>query len=257
MKHIINYLAFCLIITLGISCSKKIDNYAGPTETLKGSIIDSNTNKPLQSEVSGDNGKGTRIKLLETSWSDDPTPLYLATKQDGTFNNSKIFAATYKISAEGAFVPLVQTQSDGTVIVDKSQTVTVKGGTTTVNFTVEPFLEVEWVGDPILNSDGTITANVKITRGTANPDFQSDITDVNLFINNTEYVGNNNYDNRYAKHINYNGPAGNNILGDTLSLTTTNGALPKGRDYFVRVGARINYGLKQYNYNEPKKVTVP
>ena len=251
MKRTFYNIALALAVVTAGSCTK-IDNYKGPDQTLQGTIIDAGTGLKLQSEVSGDNGSGTRIKLLETSWSSNPTPLYLATKQDGTYINTKVFAATYNISAEGAFVPLVQT---GANPVDKSQNVEVKGGTTTVNFSVEPFLRVEWVGDPVLNSNGTITAQCKITRGTANPAFQNNITDVTLFINSSPYVGNNIYDARYVAKITYSGSAANAILGTTLTLTTTGGALPK-KDYYLRVGARTNYGLKQYNYNEPKLVAV-
>jgi hypothetical protein len=71
----------------------------------------------------------------------------------------------------------------------------------------------------------------------------------------TEYVGNNNYDARYSAHIAYAGATGNAIVGNTIALTTTGGALPK-KDYYLRIGSRINYGLKQYNYNEVKIVPV-
>ncbi|MBB5396116.1 DUF3823 domain-containing protein [Mucilaginibacter sp. AK015] len=255
MKSKIYHIALGLAV-ITASC-KKIDNYPAPTETLKGTITDVATGKNVQSEVSGDNGNGTRIKLLETSWSSNPTPLYLATMQDGTFNNTKVFAATYNISAEGAFVPLVQTDASGHTTVDQSQNVEVKGGTTTVNFKVEPFLNIEWVGDPVVAADGSITAQVKITRGTTNPAFQQNITDVFLYVNNTKYIGNNNYDTNYSLQTVYPGATGNAIVGTTLTLKTKGGALPAKRDYYVRVGARTDYGLKRYNYNEPKVVTVP
>lgn len=258
MKKTIYFLLISLaLVAAGSSCKKQIDNYAGPTETLHGSIIDSATGKNVQSEVSGDNGAGTRIKLLEISWSSNPTPLYLATMQDGTYNNTKVFAATYKMTAEGAFVPMVQTGSAGTVLVDRSQTIAVQGGTTTVNFKVEPFLEVEWVGTPVLNADGSITAQVKITRGTSNPAFQQNITDVFLYVNDTKYVGNNNYDSKYSAHIAYSGTTGNSIVGQTLTIKTIGGALPTKRDTYLRVGARIDYGLKQFNYNEPALLQIP
>src|SRR5690349_19122717 len=157
MKNIVYALALGSILLTAGSC-KKDDNYDGPTETLQGRIIDAGTNQNVQSEVSGDNGSGTRIKLLETSWSDNPTPLYLATKQDGTYSNTKVFAATYKMIAEGAFVPMDIAGND------KSQTVVVKGGTTTVDFTVEPFLRVELVGEPVINGNGTVSQDVKVTR---------------------------------------------------------------------------------------------
>lgn len=256
MKKIFCFLIPGLAALAAGSCTKK-DNYDGPTAQLNGRIVDAITGKNVQSEVSGDNGSGTRIKLLETSWSSNPTPLYLATMQDGTYNNNEVFAATYKMTAEGAFVPMVQTASNGTITVDQSQTIDVKSGANTVDFKVEPFLEVEWVGTPVLNSNGTISIQVKVSRGTGNPGFQQNLTDIYLFMNTTKYVGNNNYDSKYVTRLAYSGTAGNTVLGTTLTMTTSGGAIPTHRDVYLRVGARIDYGLKQFNYNEPKLVTIP
>jgi hypothetical protein len=252
MKKIFYIIAICIVAVAGSSCSK-LDNYPDPTETLTGSVIDAGTNKTLQTE---NGGGGTRIKLLEISWSDNPTPFYISSMQDGTFNYTKLFAGKNVISAEGAFVPLVQTDASGSTIVDKSQTVDIKG-TTTVNFSVDPFLRIEWMGEPVLNPDGTITASFKFTRGTNDPNFQQDITDVHLFVNSNKFVGNNNYDNRYSPQINYSGSDGNVKVGETITLTTTGGPLPTKREYFLRVGARTSYGLKYYNYTDVKIVTVP
>jgi hypothetical protein len=252
MKKIFYMIAICIVAVAGSSCSK-LDNYPDPTETLNGSVIDAGTNKTLQTE---NGGGGTRIKLLEISWSDNPTPFYISSMQDGTFNYTKLFAGKNVISAEGAFVPLVQTDASGATIVDKSQTVDIKG-TTNVNFSVDPFLRIEWIGEPILNQDGTITASFKFTRGTTDPNFQQDITDVHLFVNSNKFVGNNNFDNRYSPQIDYNGSDANAQVGQTITLTTKGGPLPTKREYFLRVGARTNYGLKYYNYTDVKTVTVP
>jgi Protein of unknown function (DUF3823) N-terminal domain/Domain of unknown function (DUF3823_C) len=256
MKRIFYYLIASLAIATG-SCSKD-DNYAAPSETLKGKIIDGGTGQTVQGEVSGENGIGSRIELREISWSDNPTPMYLATMQDGTYNNTKIFAGTYKISADGAFVPLVQT---GPNPVDNSKTVEVKGGVTTVDFTVEPFLRVEWIGEPIVNPDGTITASFRVTRGTADPAFQLDVTDINLYVNNFKFVGNNanSFDARYSNRVTYSGADGNNLLGQTLTMTTIGGALPGKRSFYIRVGARTTYpnNGRPFNYNEVKEVAIP
>lgn len=258
MKSIIYSVALGLAIISASSC-KKFDNYDGPDQTLQGRIIDVNTGQPMQSDLSGDAGgsAGTRIKLLETSWSSNPTPLYLATKIDGTYINTKVFAATYNISAEGAFVPLVQTAA--TPPVNNSKNVEVKGGITTVDFTVEPLLEVEWVGEPVLNANGTITAQAKITRGTAKTAFQGNVTDLWLYTSPTPYVGSvaASYDNRFAGHITYTGTNGNALLGTTITITTllTNGALPK-KDWYIRLAARTDYGGKLYNFSNVKMVVV-
>jgi hypothetical protein len=248
MKQALYIIALGLSVFTAASCTK-IDNYEGPTETLQGRIIDVGTGQNLQSEVSGDNGSGTRIRLLETSWSANPTPLYLAGKQDGTYINTKVFAATYKMIAEGAFVPMDIAGAD------KSQTVEVKGGTTTVDFTVDPFLRVEWVGEPVLKSDGTITAQVKVTRGTSNTAYQQNITDLALFLCPFQYVGNNNYEAKYSPKTTYSGTAGNAIAGQTITLTTIGGALPK-QNWYLRVGSRIVFGTNRYNYSTVKMVAV-
>lgn len=254
MKRSMIYLMLSSAVLLITACSGDLDNFHAPDGILQGGVTDASTGDPVMTEI-GDNG--TRIKLLEYSWSDHPTPQYLYSMQDGTFYNDKIFDGTYNVSVEGPFVPLVQT-TDGETVVDNSQTVEVKSGqVTTVNFEVEPLLRVEWVGDPVINDDGTVTVSFRVTRGTDNPDFQPNMNALFLFVNNTQYLGNNNWDNRYSYARVYSGTTGDDLLGEVVSLTTVGGALPGNRNYYFRVGARTNYGLQQYNYSEPKMLTIP
>ena len=113
------------------------------------------------------------------------------------------------------------------------------------------------MGDPVVNGN-KITVQAKITRGTDNPDYQQSLSDVYLFINSSSpYVGNNNFDDRYDKHLS--GEDVNNILGKTVTLTTE-GELPTGRTYYLRVGARIDKdidGVKRYNYADVITVDLP
>jgi hypothetical protein len=102
MKRLFYYIALCLVVIAGTSCSK-IDNYPAPSDTINGSTIDEVTGATVQTEVGGG---GTRVELLETSYSSNPVPIYFQSMQDGTFNNTKVFAATYKVSVQGPFVPL-------------------------------------------------------------------------------------------------------------------------------------------------------
>lgn len=252
MKKIIYSIVAGLFILAGTSC-QKFDNYDEPEETLQGTIVDKETQEPFQTEVAEN---GVRIKLLEYSWSDNPTPYYFYVKQDGTFNNTKIFKGNYNIEPQGAFVPLVQTDSNGSVLSDESVTMDIKG-TVSLNFEVEPFLRVAYVGEPVINGN-SISVQVKITRGTTNPDYQQDLADVCLFINSSSpYVGNNNYDDRYDRHLT--GDELKDMIGQTVTLTT-DGELPTGRTYYIRVGARIDKdiaGAKRYNYTDVKEVNVP
>jgi hypothetical protein len=243
---------FAAVITLYAACTKKTDNYPAPSSTINGSTIDEGTGATLQTEIGGG---GTRVKLLETSYDSAPVPEYFQSMQDGTFNNTKVFTATYKITVEGPFVPLILTDSLGHTVSDSSQSIVLKNSAT-LHFNVQPFLRVQMVGNPVINADTTVSVQVIVTRGTNNPAYQQHVTDINLYVSNTQYDGNNNYDPRYSKLTSYSGATGDSLLGKTITLTTTGGALP-AQDVFFRVGARIGVGLNQYNYAAPISITYP
>ncbi|MCC5905815.1 MAG: DUF3823 domain-containing protein [Balneolaceae bacterium] len=247
MKKSTYSILYLSVLFIFISCTTEWDNYDEPAETFRGIINDINSDKSVFTEA-GEGG--IRMRLMEYSWSDNPTPYYFYVMQDGTFQNTKIFKGTYNVEPQGAFVPLVQTDSEGNTIRDESVTIDIEG-TVEVNFDVEPFLNIEWVGEPILN-ENSISVQVLVTRGTEDPDFQQDVTDIYLYINSSsEYVGNNNFDSRYSTRIT--GEDANNALGEVITITT-NGDLPTNRTHYLRVGARINYsvaGIQRYNYNEP------
>ena len=241
------------IMAIGQLACSKYDNYDEPNATLTGRVVDvANKNTQIQTETGS---SGIRVKLEEISWSANPTPFYFNSMQDGSFNYTKLFPGTNKVSVEGAFVPLVQFGPTGTITVDKRQTVEL-GGVTELQFEVEPFLRLQWIGEPVVNADSTITIQVKVSRGTADPKFQADVSDVFFYLNTVPYVANNNYDNRFSKQNTYSGTAGNNILDQTLTIKT-NGKLQPKRNYWLRVGARTTYGLKQYNYTDIKTVSIP
>ena len=246
--------SFLVIAVISIISCKKLDNYAEPEATLTGRVVDVNNKSTLIQTETG--GGGTRIRLDEISWSDNPTPFCFNAMHDGTFNNTKLCPGTNRISVEGPFVPLVQYDGSGNITVDKRQTLELKAGVTEVEFQVEPLLRVQYASEPVLNADSTITVKVIVTRGTTNTAYQADVSDVFFYLNTVPYVGNNNYDNRYSKQLSYSGTAGNNALGQTLTLTTS-GKLPVKRSYWLRVGARTTYGLKQYNYTDIKTIAVP
>ena len=158
MKKIIYYFWTLAAIFIFTSCGN--DNYDAPAETFQGAFIDKDTNEPIQTAASTaiEHG-GIRIRLMEYSWSDNPVPYDFFAKRDGTFNNTKIFKGTYGIIPEGPFVPLPEEIIDLEGVVKK-------------NYFVEPLLRVQWVGEPVLKDDGTFEVQVKITRGTDNPDYQ-------------------------------------------------------------------------------------
>jgi hypothetical protein len=237
MKNI-KYFALWLLLLAGIvSC--KDDNYLAPAETFKGSIVDATTKEPFQTAIGA---TGVRITMMEYSWSATPTPYYMYCMMDGTFNNTAIFKANYGIKPEGAFVPLAEEKMD------------IKG-TVTKNYEVAPFLRVTWVGEPVVNANGTATVQVKISRGNSDPGYQQALTEVWLYVSETQYVGDFSYSPNYsAQLIAATLPA----LDATVSITTKGTFPTYSRKYFLRVAARINKQVNSvnvYNYSTIKSIT--
>jgi len=252
MKNIIIILAGCILF-FAASCIKA-DNYPAPNGTVNGTITDSATGQPFQS---GPNDE--RLYVLQTNYKKGTAiPFYWDVQPSGIFNNSKVFADTYQIyPTDGAFVPLVYT-SNGNLVDNGSKMIDVKpSATTTVNFTVVPFLKVEWMGDPVINSDGTVSVQCKFTRGTTDPHWIFNVTDVFFFISNTQYVSSGSYDNTLSTDMTFSGAAGNNLLGTTITLTSKD-TLESDRKYYIRIGARTADNVnKRYNYTEVKELDVP
>lgn len=246
MKTIKYLLLSVILLASAVACT--YDNYALPEETFKGAFIDKETKEPFQTAIGG---TGIRIRMMEYSWSDNPQPYDFNVKMDGTFQNTKVFAGEYGITPEGAFVPL------------EEEIIKIKGVVEKV-YEVEPLLRIEWVGEPVVNADGTATVKVKITRGTDNPDYQQELSEGFLYVSETNYVGDFSYSPMFSTKIS----AAELALGKELTFTTgyPNGqsgsaiTFPKyARKYFLRFAAKTSKdfsGTKRYNYSTTKEITT-
>jgi hypothetical protein len=85
---------FLSVLLLG-SC--EIDNYDKPELTLRGKIVDSQTNALVES---GGINAGTVVRLYEGS---STQPLVYNTRPDGTFTHSQVFPGSYTYTAQGPF----------------------------------------------------------------------------------------------------------------------------------------------------------
>ena len=159
MKKLKYYIVLFLITIIAVSC--EMDNYDGPDATIQGVIYDATTNKPLQVE----HGSGI-LRLRELSWAKGDTLAYignqtLSVMQDGTYKNTKWFSGEYlMLPYNGPFFPYDDKYKD---LDDAGELVTVKG-VTTKDFTVTPFLTLEWVEKPVLLSDKRIRCVVRFKR---------------------------------------------------------------------------------------------
>lgn len=255
MKNL-KYMILPLLLAAG-STACEVDNYEGPKETFKGKFTDKVTGEPFQTAI-GNNG--IRIRMMEYSWSDDPQPYDMYVMQDGRFNNTKVFKGEYGVTPEGAFVPLEEERIKIQGVVEK-------------NYEVEPLLRIEWVGEPVINSDGTVDVQIKVTRGTANPDYQQALNDVWLFVSETNYVGIHSYSAYHSTKLTAaqaNTLAGGDAIGTTFTIKTGQPSGPGStqnvfptfeRKYFLRAAARINLQIigsnNVFNYSTIKEITNP
>lgn len=259
-KDIFNLLVFCVAATLLQSCAIfDYDNADVPNATIQGAIVDSDGNN-IQIEC---NGGGARIRLYDYGFSSNPLPIDLRVKEDGTFINTKMFASTYNIVAEGPFVPLIQVDEESNIIVDNSKKNITSREFGNLIFEVEPYLKLEWLGEPVVNENGSVTVKFKIKRGTNNVAYHKPIKDVLLFVNTVKYVGNSNYDKYASAKISGTNATSllNNEVNEMTTLIDPAHPLERGRPYYITVGGSLDFtgiwGGNLYNYTTIKKVVIP
>ena len=270
MKKISFYVLFTLFSFT--SCSLfELDNYGEPAETLQGEVVDVETGEPV---LTDQGSEGIRVRLTEVRQGENVTPnpdLYCM--PDGTFQNTKLFKGTYNIRVDGPFIPLLREDDRGVPLADETQTLDIQG-VTKVKFEVQPFLSVEWLGEPeVIN--GKIRAQVRVVRGVSEDDFRSkiepmggysasflNVTDIQLFVSYSSSVGYRARDERWSSKIEYSGSAFNALLGETIAIESI-GTIPSGRAVFIRAAARINFdtpkgsGTRRWNYNEATQLMIP
>jgi hypothetical protein len=271
MKKIV----FCTLLFTLFSFSScdlfKLDNYDEPEETLQGEVVDAATGERV---LTDQGSEGIRVRLTELSWGPNATynPDFYC-MPDGSFQNTKLFKGTYNIRIDGPFIPLVREDERGVPLADETKTMDIKG-ITKVKIEVQPFLKIEWAGEPTV-SNGKITAKVRVTRAVSESDFQTriepmggysssflNVTDIQLFVSYSSSIGYRARDERWSNKIEYSGAEFNALLGETVTIQS-NGTIPSGRTIFIRAAARINYdtpkgsGTRRWNYNEAMEVMVP
>ncbi len=243
MKKLI--LLFAAAPLLWFSSCAKIDNYNAPDATLRGTIIDETTNAPLLT------GPGEFvIRMLETSWGENPAPQDLPVKQDGTYANTKLFNATYSLQPYGgAFWPVDPTADF------------VLNGSGTQDFTVKPYLKVTNVKWEV-KADKTLSVSCTLEA----PQTQGlpQVIEVRPLLSLTPYCGAGSridgyYKDEFRVLINKNwDEIGNMQTGKGNETYTINGMpLKSGYTYFFRMGAKVRDTFEKFNYSEVVTIKVP
>lgn len=282
---------FCLLVGIALlslpSCMK-LDNWDEPDCTFYGTVTDSYSNQPLLSSQND-----WQIRIWERSWSGQPngatTYQDLRIKQDGTFQNTKLFAGTYDIFPNDG--PFWQADTIKSVVLK---------GKTKVDFTVTPYLTISDfsytnVTMPENRGGGPgIWVKFKVKApllqkqiGTTNTTIPN-LREVRIFLSRTAYCGNGTDSYINVTEYTDNGKgrieinrSWNDILNGvwTYSQNTAYGGLTaaqnpadpannlspefdilvsvkKGYSYNVRVGASSSIGSYRFNYSPVKKIDI-
>lgn len=247
MKSTLKYIFLIPVLLLATSCEK--DNYAEPEAGIFGQVYDHHGN-PLQVAI----GQGSMsIRIVERSFAQGDTskvvtPQYLNLHQDGSFINNKLFAGVYEANPhQGPFYEaLDEDQAPYTEIVDLSN-----GKRSQVNFTVTPFLTLEWVKEPFIATDGKIYASFKFHRNKKAGYEMPDLNDCCIWISRTQYCGPEG-DGNYT-------PATTKLtpdMEDQEILLSSKIAIKYANHYWIRIGARCNDIYQKYIFTDIKELDV-
>ncbi|MDR1863941.1 MAG: DUF3823 domain-containing protein [Bacteroidales bacterium] len=221
---IIKYISIVLCCLTAASC--EIDNYDGPDATIQGSIYD-HRGQPLEVNQ----GAGI-IRMREISWAKDSAsyvaPQTLKVQQDGTYRHTKWFSGTYRmLPYSGAFFPYDDQLKDAD---DAGELVEIKGSVTK-DFTVTPYLTVEWVKKPFVTADNRIECSVRFTRnqkpGYEMPDLREADMLVSRMINPTGGRDGELHPTKVALT--------NDMEGQEITFRTARAVKYTGIDYWIRI----------------------
>ncbi|GEO11762.1 DUF3823 domain-containing protein [Segetibacter aerophilus] len=238
----ITYIVLGMMLMAFSSCYKN-DNWAAPDARISGSIIDSYTGKPLLSSQAD-----WSIRIWERSWKETvPVNQSIPVKQDGTYNNNKLFAGTYDMLPYGGpFWPA-----------DTVKNVAFSNGGTQKDFTVTPYLQLIDFDTSLQGTNLTLKIRLKAPKRVGLPN----IVEIKPYLSLNEFVGESNYIN-IPEYNNKRIQINKSWLTEVGDVETSNvytiGPLPlkSGYTYNVRVGANVNDANRKYNYSEIKKIEV-
>ena len=234
MKKIIYSLLFACAILTFYSC--EYDNYDEPSEGFSGKVIDSTTGENFIMS-----SRGLELRMYETSWSSTPSPRSINVKDDGTFNNNRLFAGTYKvIPTNGAFWPT------------DTMDVELKGGHTVQDFTVTPYLKLTIINYELKGTTLVISGKIDAPIVEGLPK----IIDIQPFVAITKFVGDANisqYSDNNKVQINKNFEDG--VKDEIFTMRIPD--LKMERTFYVRLGARVDDSFKKHNFSEIIQIDVP
>jgi hypothetical protein len=255
MKRFSNYIVLALCSLLAVSC--EIDNYDEPDATIQGTFYDHN-GQPLQV-----NQGVEYLRMREISWAKDEDMFIgnqrLRLQQDGTYRHTKWFSGEYRmLPYSGNFYPY----DDELLDKDDAGELVKISGTTTKDFTVTPYLTIEWVKKPTVTADKYLECSVRFKRnqkaGYEMPDLNEAWLRISRSVNASAFDG-----QLFPSKVTLT----NDMEGQEITFRTAIPLKYTGIDYWVRVSVncktaagkpQTNYpGVEEANYTTIEKINVP
>jgi hypothetical protein len=235
--------------------SCEIDNYNEPNTTIQGTLFDHHGN-PLQL-----NHGSQYIRAREVSWAKGDlettiTNQYLRVQQDGTYANTKWFTGEYlMLPHQGNFFPYDDEKQDAD---DAGEIVNISG-TVTKNFTVTPFLTIEWVQTPTLDAGGHLVCTIRFTRNRKGTYIMPNVDQGFLRISRSVNLAA--FDTQFFPSAM---TLTNDMEGRDITFRSTVPLKYSNIDYWVRVVIRCSNptgatypGMPQFNCTTIEKIHVP
>ncbi len=229
MKKIELYIILLLDILLIGSCT--LDNYDAPNAKFYGSILDNETNEPIEQDIIS----GSQIEYTEHGF-DNPTVQYMTFKTDGTFRNNLMFAGTYTFTpVRGNFVPV------------EPKEIEIQGDTK-YDFVAQPYIRVKNASIQIIGTKVVATFNLQQT-------VTNNVSRIGLYAHLEPSVGQPMRVVAAEKNIN---AVTNESTLYTLEIDLPSNVtkLVPGKQYFFRIGALITASEAKYNYAPAVRLSI-
>lgn len=231
------------MLMAGTSCIKK-DNYPGPNASLSGSLfLDGSSSKTTVQTSTGN----FSIRLEELSYSATPAPQDIPVKNDGTYENDKLFSGHYRVSLHGgAFWPVAPVETD------------IRQGSR-LDFQLTPYLILNNFKATLTDTVLALTADLTAPIDGGIPQ----LIEVDPYVNTTEFVGPGAAVYQFSESQKLSVPSASSpwdwssMTPAQRSIGVTVTGLIRGRTFFVRLGVKFNNDDKSSNLSEVIRVDVP
>lgn len=260
MKRLLNSITIVICLMLFASC--EIDNYDEPDATIQGVFYDHN-GRPLQL-----NHGSEYIRMREISWAKDDPNKFTANRKlkvqlDGTYRNTKQFAGDYRMfPVEGNFFPYYDANDpnkDG----DNAGELVRISGVTNQDFTVTPYLTIEWIETPMATPDNFIECAVRFKRNQKAGFEMPDLREARMQVSRTINPSGGNDGDLFPTPM----VLTNDMEGKVIRFKTARAVKWTGIDYWIRITMNCqtaagkpetNYpGMGQVNCTTIEKIFVP